>query len=72
MIAIVNTKIDEKNPMAWAEYEVRINRDVIATFRHERRNGLAQCLIAAAKAVEQAKWRDVERLLNLTLTDTKK
>jgi len=35
------------------EYTVLINRDVICTFRHDRRDGLAICLEKAAEAVRK-------------------
>ena len=41
MIAIVNMgPHDPKAPMGWRTYEARINRDVIARFRHKRSDGL--------------------------------
>ena len=55
MIAIVNvTPRDEYDPSGVSRYEVRINRDVVARFQHPRPNGLAACLRAAAKAVDEA------------------
>ena len=54
MITIVN--ISTGSPFGIHEYEVRINQKVITTFKHRREAGLATCLIAAAKAVKQAKW----------------
>ena len=54
MIAIVNIGGgDESNPLGERAYEVRINREVIATFKHKRSDGLGACLLAASKAVEQ-------------------
>ena len=53
MIAIVNIgPHDDPDPTGWRNYEVRINREVIATFRHKRDHGLARCLRMAAAAVE--------------------
>ena len=62
MISIVNVgPVDLKNrdPKGWFYYELRINRQLIATFQHDRISGLGQCLIRAANAVEQQKM--VER-----------
>lgn len=57
MIAIVNIGGgDERNPLGERTYEVRINRDVIATFKHKRGDGLGACLLAASKAVGRSKW----------------
>ena len=65
MIAIVNVgPLDDPNPLGERTYEVRINREVIATFRHKRADGLAKCLMAASAAVEEKKWRDVERFIS--------
>lgn len=52
MIAIVNVgPVDD--PDHWGErtYEVRINHEVITTFKHRRRDGLARCLLRASLAV---------------------
>lgn len=54
---------DPKSPMGWRTYEVRINHDVIARFRHKRSDGLGKCLLEASKAVERQKWEDVSRFL---------
>ena len=52
MIAIVNVgPHDDPDPTGWRNYEVRINHEVIATFRHKRECGLARCLQAASDAV---------------------
>lgn len=40
------------------DYELRINRDVIATFRHDRRDGLEECLRVAAGAAKVARMRE--------------
>lgn len=53
MIAIVNVTKDPK-PTGIHTYEVRINYDVIATFKHRREEGLSRCLQKAALAVELA------------------
>ena len=53
MIAIVNVgPHDDPDQTGWRNYEVRINHEVIATFRHRREHGLAQCLRMAAASVE--------------------
>lgn len=50
MIAIVNvTPQSEYDPAGVSEYEVRINRYVVARFRPSRPKGLAACLRAAEK-----------------------
>ena len=50
MIAIVNVTKGGIKP-GFNDYEVRINSEVICTFRHKREKGLAHCLAAAAIAV---------------------
>lgn len=55
MIAIVNVSKEPK-AIGWQDYEVRINAQVVATFRHKREEGLTKCLQEAAKAVEKEKW----------------
>ena len=51
MIAIVNIGPHDDDPTGWRNYEVRINHEVITTFRHRREHGLARCLQAASDAV---------------------
>jgi hypothetical protein len=64
MIAIVNIGGgDESNPLGERTYEVRINREVITTFKHKRSDGLGACLFAAAKAVERSDWETVEEFI---------
>jgi hypothetical protein len=64
MIAIVNIGGgDERNPLGERTYEVRINRDVVTTFKHKRGDGLGACLFAAAKAVERSKWLAAEEFM---------
>jgi hypothetical protein len=65
MIAIVNAGggSGPEDKMGERNYEVRINHEVIATFRHRRADGLTACLIAAAKAVERKKWERVDDFL---------
>ena len=65
MMAIVNVgPHDDADPMGERTYEVRINAQVITTFRHKRSDGLGRCLLAASKAVEKQKWLDVETFLS--------
>jgi hypothetical protein len=64
MIAIVNKgPHDPEDPHGWRTYEVRINSEVITTFRHKRSEGLGKCLLEASEAVERQKWRDAARIL---------
>lgn len=63
MIAIVNIgPFDDPDPTGERAYEVRINREVITTFRHHRGDGLATCLKKASKAVKKADNRWLESL----------
>jgi hypothetical protein len=64
MIAVVNIGGgDESNPLGERNYEVRINHEVITTFKHKRSDGLGACLLEASKAVERSKWNAVEKLI---------
>ena len=45
------------------EYEVRINHTLIATFCHNRPDGLEECLKLAAKAVARAKWAELHHVI---------
>ena len=61
MIAIVNIgPHDGPDPAGWRNYEVRINHEVIATFRHKREHGLARCLHTAAAAVEDGRAKELQ------------
>ena len=63
MIAIVNVgPHDDPNAAGWRNYEVRINHEVIATFRHKRERGLARCLQAASDAVIEKQERERARV----------
>ncbi len=43
----------------WCDYEIRINNEKpIATFSHDRRNGLAVCLLMALSAIMTAENTD--------------
>jgi hypothetical protein len=60
MIASVNVgPRDDADRMGERPYEVRINEQVMTTFRHKRSDGLGRCLLAVSKAVEKQKWKDV-------------
>ena len=64
MIAVVNIGGgDPKDVMGIRNYEVRINREVITTFKHRRSDGLGKCLLEASKAVEKAKWMQVDDMI---------
>lgn len=62
MISIINIENcgPECNHLGYHTYEVRINQEVIATFRHKRIDGLEKCLRKAADAVEVVKLREIE------------
>ena len=63
MITITN--ISKKfNPFGEQEYEVKINREIIAKFTHNRLDGLAVCLQEAARAVEKTKWIGIAGMLS--------
>ena len=66
MIAIVNVgPHDDPDKLGWRTYEVRINSDVVCTFRHRRADGLGMCLLEASKAVERKNWENVDRILEI-------
>jgi hypothetical protein len=70
MIAIVNVSPDTSPKTGVNQYEVRINREVIASFEHYRkRGGLAQCLRDAADAVERI--GEMRKLLSLESANDK-
>lgn len=70
MIAIVNVGPHTNAPGGERNYEVRINRDVIATFKHRRADGLATCLRRAAKAVDdQREFEETQLLIEIYNTD---
>ena len=73
MINIVNVgPHDDPDPTGWRNYEVRINREVIATFKHKRDHGLARCLRMAAAAVEDVRTRSLAQLLALDKNEEEK
>lgn len=56
---IIIQRISDKPSNGRDEYEVRVNKDVIAAFYHQRSvSGLAQCLRDAADAVDQQRLDD--------------
>jgi hypothetical protein len=66
MIAIVNMgPHDDSDEFGWWKYEIRINADVVCTFRHRRADGLGRCLLEASKAVERQRWAEAERMLDI-------
>ena len=66
MIAIVNVgPHDDSDKLGVRTYEVRINADVVCTFRHRRADGLGRCLLEASKAVERQKWEQASRILDI-------
>lgn len=69
MIAIVNIgPHDAKNPLGERTYEVRINSQVITTFRHKRADGLSRCLFEVSKAVAMKQWNAIGDLLIAGIT----
>ncbi len=69
MIAIVNVgPHDDSDKLGVRTYEVRINADVVCTFRHRRADGLGRCLLEASKAVERQKWEQAARILDIANT----
>lgn len=61
MVAIVNIgPHDDLDLSCWRNYEVRINHEVITTFRHNREHGLARCLRMAAAAVEDVRAKELQ------------
>ena len=55
-MCIIIKNISSQPKATWdCEYELRINDVRVATFRHDRRQGLAACLGAASMAAEDRK-----------------
>jgi len=51
MISITNKgPFNDPDPEGWRDYEIKINNDIIATFRHIRSDGLFVCLEKASEA----------------------
>ena len=62
MIAIIN----KCGPVdGVCTYTVRINRDVVTEFQHDRRKGLARCLRDAARAVDAADEENAKNIDDL-------
>jgi hypothetical protein len=69
MIQIVNMgPHNDPDLMGERHYELRINRDVIACFRHRRGDGLEVCLRKAADAVKATDNERIRCLLELAKT----
>ena len=64
MIAIVNVDKNPK-PSGFHEYELRINRNVIVTFTHNREDSLEKCLELAAQAERRARNEKIDWMLDL-------
>jgi len=76
MISIVNMgPHDTGDPAGIRTYELRINREVIATFRHRRSDGLAACLRKASEAAQAADdiktFRILEAMQEISTVKTK-
>lgn len=68
MLAIVNVSQEDAPTTGVNQYEVRINKRVIATFAHDRQYGnAAQCLRDAADAVEKCRSEHHAELLQSLL-----
>tara|TARA_R110002153_G_scaffold111913_1_gene253724 strand:+ start:267 stop:518 length:252 start_codon:yes stop_codon:yes gene_type:complete len=67
MSIIISNISDEGTPITGTNsYEVRINRDLICKFEHNRQHdGLAQCLRDAADAIDEHSEDKKVRLLKL-------
>lgn len=63
MIAIVNVSPEGTDPMGVNEYELRINREVIARFTHRRSMPLHECLRRAADAAEAQHYEKILRVV---------
>jgi len=64
LIAIINMGDVDGDPGGVRTYEIRINHEVIATFRHRRSDGLAVCLRQASDAVTRRHAEDLSAILN--------
>lgn len=68
MLAIVNVSPEDAPIFGINRYEVRVNKEVIATFEHERKpDGAAQCLRDAADAVDRCREQDRLKLIEALL-----
>lgn len=66
MIAIINQK--KKNKRGETLYNLQINKELIATFYHNRSKGLSECL---QKAVEAARKYETKKLMEELIYDMK-
>lgn len=68
MLAIINVSPEDTPNTGINQYEVRINKRVIATFQHDRQYGnAAQCLRDAADAVEKCSAKKHDEMLESLL-----
>ena len=66
MIGIINVSPENVPNTGINQYEVRINRKIIAKFEHNRQFGaLAQCLRDAADAVERQEKLDKSEMIKV-------
>lgn len=72
-MAIIIHRLSEKPQNGKDKYCVRVNKELITTFSHQRsRQGLAQCLRDAADAVDAQRLDDqVELFLHLDQMNAK-
>lgn len=61
MITIANISPELKS-FGVHKYELRINKMLICQFEHKREDGLAACLMAAAKEIEKSKWMNAKHI----------
>lgn len=65
MIRIIQIGKENSNPLGVRLYEVGINNHpAIATFKHKRGDGLAECLRKAAEAVDKARMKQVVEIMD--------
>ena len=65
MIVIQNVSKGNVYSSNISDYELRINKTIVAKFKHKREDGLAKCLIAAAAAFEKSKWVQFIKTFNV-------
>jgi hypothetical protein len=65
MIAIINVAMHPA-PSGPHPYEVRVNRELITTFVHNREDGLAMCLRRAADACDEAQAEEFREMISHT------
>ena len=64
MIAIVNVDTIPRSSGPHI-YELRINKEVIATFTHNREDSLEKCLQLASQAAAKAKVMRIDQYLDM-------